>query len=115
MTSSGNSALLHEIRYLISCETIPVVVGVDTFPSLDNAYVKRTGRITLPIGKEGLVPTGGHAMLVVGYDDTEGAFLVRNSWEPSLTDGKPPGTLLFHTYTLSVISEKPTPCGVWTV
>ena len=34
--------------------------------------------VTLPIGTE--MASGRHAMLVVGYDDSEGAFLVRISW-----------------------------------
>ena len=70
--------MVHELRYLISRERIPIVVGLDLFPSINNPYARRTGRVTLPFGNERSF--GGHAMLVVGYDDSEGSFLVRNSW-----------------------------------
>ncbi len=39
-----------------------------------------TGRIMRPQSDWPSAPMGGHAMLIVGYDDAQGAWLVRNSW-----------------------------------
>ena len=77
-TTAGTSSMVREIRCMIGSEKIPVVVGLDLFPSFNNPNARRTGRITLPFGNERSI--GAHAMLVVGYDDDEGTFLVRNSW-----------------------------------
>ena len=77
-TSAAGGAMVNELRYLISREKVPVVVGLQLFPSFKNPNIRRTGMVTFPIGTE--MASGRHAMLVVGYDDSEGAFLVRNSW-----------------------------------
>lgn len=57
-------------------EGFPIVFGVRTYSSFER------------IGKDGLCATpssgekdnGAHAMLLVGYDDAEQLFIVRNSW-----------------------------------
>jgi hypothetical protein len=77
-TSATGGAMVNELRYLISREKVPVVVGLELFPSINNPNIRRTGIVTLPFGNE--MSSSRHAMLVVGYDDSEGAFLVRNSW-----------------------------------
>ncbi len=64
---------------------MPVVIASLVFNSwLRSAATRQSGKITMPLpGEEPLM--GGHAMLVVGYqDDTSvpggGYFIVRNSW-----------------------------------
>ncbi len=63
---------------------MPVVVGVLVFNSwLISPAANQTGKITMPLPGE--MPVGGHAMLVVGYNDDAtvpggGYFIVRNSW-----------------------------------
>ena len=45
-----------------------------------------TGRISLPAGGWPQ-PGGGHAMLIVGYDDADGTWLIRNSWGADWGEG----------------------------
>ena len=66
---------------LIMCD------GLRHFPSIFDPYVKTAGMVSLPIGDE--ASHGSHAMLIVGYDDIEGVFLVRNSWSAEWGEENP--------------------------
>jgi len=55
----------------------PFVFGASIYESFECDKVKDTGLVPLPKKDEKLL--GGHALAVVGYDDTYG-FIVRNSW-----------------------------------
>lgn len=66
---------------------VPFLVGFGfaVYDSFLTAQVAKTGLVTRPVKGESL--QGGHAVTLVGYDDTKkmpdgsvGAFLVRNSW-----------------------------------
>jgi hypothetical protein len=76
--SNNSAATVTELRTLLKSAGTPIAVGFELFASFNNPYSRRTGRITLPL--EGDSSIGNHAMLVVGFDDDEGVFLVRNSW-----------------------------------
>lgn len=55
----------------------PVIVGFDVYSSFYN--IGRDGRMAYPnISKERLL--GGHAVLLVGYDNNKQCFIARNSW-----------------------------------
>jgi len=62
----------------------PIVFGMSVYESFESEAVDSTGLVPMPQPYESLL--GGHAMLIVGYDDTlkignyTGAFEVRNSW-----------------------------------
>lgn len=56
----------------------PVVFGVAIFNSF---YSSRRGDIPMPGPREAML--GGHAMLMVGYDDATQRFKFRNSWGTS--------------------------------
>jgi C1A family cysteine protease len=56
----------------------PFVFGFSVYESFESQTVATTGVVNMPLPKEQLV--GGHAVLAVGYDDSESRFLVRNSW-----------------------------------
>lgn len=58
--------------------SLPVVVGISVYDSMSAAKVTKTGQIPLPRKKDKL--EGGHAVLLVGYDDEKRHFIVRNSW-----------------------------------
>lgn len=58
----------------------PVIAGISVYESFESAEVARTGLVPMPSAGEAVL--GGHAVLVVGYDDPTGRFLVRNSWGP---------------------------------
>ena len=48
------------------------------YESFESAAVANSGRVTMP--KPGERVMGGHAVLVVGYDDSTNLLIVRNSW-----------------------------------
>ena len=54
----------------------PIIFGFNVFADIESAEVARTGNLPMPAGKS----IGGHAVLIVGYDDATSRFLVRNSW-----------------------------------
>lgn len=63
----------------------PVVMGIEVYESFESQEVAVTGVIPLPDpSKEQLL--GGHAVLAVGYDDTQSQVIVRNSWGASWGD-----------------------------
>jgi C1A family cysteine protease len=51
------------------------------YSSFETPEVASTGEAPLPQPGEQIL--GGHAVLAVGYDDTEQRFIVRNSWGTS--------------------------------
>jgi C1A family cysteine protease len=59
----------------------PVAFGFTAFPGLESEGAALTGHVPLP--QPGEETIGGHAVLIVGYDDLAGAFKFRNSWGPS--------------------------------
>lgn len=58
---------------------VPVLFGFDVKSSFESKKVEETGLYT-PI--ESSPTIGGHYVLIVGYDDKKGNFIVRNSWGP---------------------------------
>lgn len=56
----------------------PFVFGFSVYESFESLQVASTGIVHLPHPSERLV--GGHAVVAVGYDQSEGRFIVRNSW-----------------------------------
>lgn len=62
----------------------PFVIGFTVYDSFVSDEVAATGIVPMPGPSESVL--GGHAVLVVGYDDSlydgRGGFIVRNSWGP---------------------------------
>jgi len=56
----------------------PIVFGFSVYESFEGRDVARGGVVPLP--KRAEKQLGGHAVLAVGYDDTDQTFWVRNSW-----------------------------------
>jgi C1A family cysteine protease len=91
--STKPPALLTKIKAGLAAG-LPCVFGFTVYSSI--AQAAKTGRIPFPGNGEKVL--GGHAMLVVGYDDkltitnatsgakSKGALLIRNSWGPSWGD-----------------------------
>ncbi|MGE5708080.1 MAG: C1 family peptidase [Bacteroidota bacterium] len=55
-----------------------VVFGFEVFKSFMGQGVARTG--IMPMPKPGEQSVGGHAVMVVGYDDAKKMLIMRNSW-----------------------------------
>lgn len=71
---------VNQIRDLLS-RGYPVTIGFLVFPSIQSATVERTGAIPMPSASErAQQPLGGHAVVLVGYDDSSKTFIFRNSW-----------------------------------
>lgn len=59
-------------------EGVPVSVGFTVYESFESDEVAKTGKVPMPGSNEQIL--GGHAVLVVGYDDSQGVWICRNSW-----------------------------------
>jgi C1A family cysteine protease len=57
---------------------LPIVVGFTVYQSFESDQVTQTGIVPMPGHHEKVL--GGHAVMVVGYDDSQSRFIVRNSW-----------------------------------
>ena len=57
---------------------LPFVIGFQVYESFESAQVARTGIVPMP--KPGEQCLGGHAVCVVGFDDSKQWFIYRNSW-----------------------------------
>jgi C1A family cysteine protease/GH25 family lysozyme M1 (1,4-beta-N-acetylmuramidase) len=58
----------------------PFVFGFTVYPSFESDDVARSGNVPMPGADE--APIGGHAVMAVGYHDSQNVFVVRNSWGP---------------------------------
>ena len=56
----------------------PFVFGFTVYDSFEADEVARTGVLKMPATTEKVL--GGHAVLAVGYDESDQCFIVRNSW-----------------------------------
>lgn len=56
----------------------PLVFGFTVYESFEGQAVAQTGHAPMPSPGEATV--GGHAVMAVGYDDTQQWFICRNSW-----------------------------------
>jgi C1A family cysteine protease len=59
----------------------PVVFGFTVYEGFESPAVAKTGVLNMPTSTERQL--GGHAVLIVGYDDAKKQFKVRNSWGSS--------------------------------
>lgn len=63
----------------------PITIGFNVYSSFESKVVSKTGMMPYPNTKtERLL--GGHAVLLVGYDDSTERFIARNSWGASWGD-----------------------------
>ncbi len=70
----------------VLCAGLPVVFGAAIPAQMIQMEAGLSGRIK-PRNGDWPAPGGGHAMLIVGFDDREAAWLVRNSWGTDWGDG----------------------------
>lgn len=68
---------LYDMRACLA-SGFPIVGGFAVYSSFESSAVANTGIVPMPTKSESLL--GGHAILIVGYDDVKQRFIVRNSW-----------------------------------
>ena len=77
------SAVNQSLSQMKGClaDGYPFVLGFTVYESFESQQVADTGIVPLP--KKNDQPVGGHAVMCVGYDDSQKKFIVRNSWGDS--------------------------------
>jgi Papain family cysteine protease len=74
---------LHQMKAALAAG-FPVVIGFDVFQGIESDQAAQTGEVPMP--GPGEQPIGGHAVLLVGYDDARQRWTFRNSWGPGWGD-----------------------------
>jgi C1A family cysteine protease len=59
----------------------PFVFGFVVYDSFESQEVASSGEVQMPQADEQQI--GGHAVLAVGYDESQQRFVIRNSWGPN--------------------------------
>ncbi len=88
-------------------EGFPFVFRFACYPSLDSDETARTGVIPMPGPNE--VDDGGHCMVVVGYNNADRTFLIRNSW------GTDWGMQGYGTMSYDYLLSPNLTCDLWTI
>jgi C1A family cysteine protease len=72
--------LNQQIDQLKGClaDGFPFVFGIAVYESFESQAVAKSGKVPMPKPTEQNL--GGHAILAVGYDDSQKRFIIRNSW-----------------------------------
>lgn len=68
----------HDAIRATLAEGLPIVFGFSVYESFESQATADSGWVLMP--EAGEAQLGGHAVLLVGYDDTTSTYLVRNSW-----------------------------------
>lgn len=71
---------LNQLKQCLAQNT-PIVCGVLVYSSFESPDATKTGKIPMPGQNEEVL--GGHAIMLVGYDDSINSFIFRNSWNIS--------------------------------
>jgi C1A family cysteine protease len=85
----------------------PFVFGFSVYESFESPDVAKTGQVNMPGSNEQEV--GGHAVVAVGYDDSQQRFIVRNSW------GTDWGMAGYFTMPYTYLTEPNLSDDFWTV
>lgn len=78
MTYEAVPQTLEAFKHVLAVMNRPILIGITVFASFESEQTIASGVVPMPTPGEDNM--GGHAVLVVGYDDSKQAFLVRNSW-----------------------------------
>ncbi len=57
---------------------LPIIIGFVVYQSFESEEVSKTGIVPMPGHHEKKL--GGHCVVIVGYDDSQSRFILRNSW-----------------------------------
>lgn len=78
--------VLQNIQQMKGCiaSEYPFIAGITVYESFESQSVTSTGIIPMPQYGEKVL--GGHAILIVGYDDSKQTFTFQNSWSENWGD-----------------------------
>jgi C1A family cysteine protease len=101
--------LVQNVNQLKGClaSGYPFVYGFTVYESFESQQVTQTGIVPMPAPGEAVL--GGHAVLAVGYDDSQQRFIVRNSW------GSAWGMQGYFTVPYSYLTDSNLSSDFWTV
>jgi C1A family cysteine protease len=85
----------------------PFVFGFTVYDSFESQQVAQSGVVPMPAAGESVL--GGHAVMAVGYDDSQQRFIVRNSW------GANWGMKGYFTMPYAYLTEQNLSSDFWTV
>ena len=85
----------------------PFVFGFTVYESFESQQVAQTGIVPMPA--QGETVLGGHAVLAVGYDDSQQRFIVRNSW------GETWGMKGYFTMPYAYVTDAHLASDFWTI
>lgn len=95
VTNYGALSTLADIKNAISMH-LPVEMGFNVYTSFETAF--DNGTIFKKVSGQLL---GGHAIVIIGYDDSKNAVLIQNSWGTSGGDATYPGCMWLDYSTLT--------------
>jgi C1A family cysteine protease len=81
--AASYSSLVQSPTQMKGClaSSYPFVFGFTVYDSFESDAVTRSGIVPMPnLATDKVI--GGHAVLAVGYDDSQQRFIARNSWGP---------------------------------
>lgn len=85
----------------------PIALGIQVYESMETDTVAKTGVVPMP--KKGEQCLGGHAILCVGYDDSQQVWIMRNSW------GKDWGMSGYFTLPYSYLTDDNLTTDLWCI
>jgi C1A family cysteine protease len=78
ITSYHRISTPDEMRTCLA-DGFPFVFGFTVYDAFESAAVAKSGVLNMPGPDEKV--EGGHAVMAVGYDDSQQRFIIRNSWD----------------------------------
>lgn len=79
--ATSSNRVVQSLAQMKQCliEGYPFVIGFEVYESFESDAVAQTGQVPMPKTQTEQY-LGGHAVMVVGFNDKKKVFIVRNSW-----------------------------------
>ncbi|HUI30937.1 MAG TPA: C1 family peptidase [Candidatus Acidoferrales bacterium] len=106
ITSYQRILTLDEMRSCLA-GGFPFVFGFTVYESFESQQVAQTGILNMPQPGEKVM--GGHAVVAVGYDDSQKRFIIRNSWGASW------GQRGYFTMPYDYLADRNLSDDIWTI